>query len=167
MTRSLDALLFELRSGKTSRRQVVDETFRNAAALNPVLNAFITLAPERAASQADSLTVLRRSQRPRLYGVPVAVKDSFGTAGRRTTCGSSALTDFVPTANAPLVDRLDRAGAILIGKTTPDEFGWGGSPEFGSARNPFAYDGRRLAARGSASATAVVAAGTWTNTDPR
>lgn len=137
MTSRIRQLLAEYSAEEKSARRVVDETLQQIEALDSRMNAFITIAHERAASQAKRLSLLHPNARPPLYGVPIAVKDCFRTAGLRTTCGSSSLSTLVPARSAALVDRLDRAGAVLVGKTTMDEFGWGFSHEFGSARNPF------------------------------
>src|SRR5207244_1190941 len=75
-----------------------------------------------------------------LHGVPVAIKDNIATAGLRTTGGSRVLADWVPTADAPVVANLRRAGAVILGKTNLHEFAYGGTctnVEFGAVRNPW------------------------------
>src|SRR6266516_462467 len=62
-----------------------------------------------------------------LHGVPVAIKDNIATAGLRTTGGSRVLADWVPTADAPVVANLRRAGAVILGKTNLHEFAYGGT----------------------------------------
>lgn len=92
------------------------------------LNAFVTLTEELGAKQAvevDAALSSGRHGRLPLAGVPVAVKDNFCVRGVRTTCGSRMLKSFTPPYSATVVDRLVRAGAILVGKTNLDEFGMG------------------------------------------
>ena len=113
-------------------------------ALNPVLNAFITVDAERTLARAADLD--RRSTAAEnlpLLGVPVALKDNICTRGLRTTAGSRMLHNYVPPHNATVVDRLEAAGAIVVGKTNCDEFAMGSSTEhsaFGPVRNPWAQD---------------------------
>ncbi len=131
----------------------VREALRRAEAAAS-LNAFITLIPE-AATTPDAA----RAQGP-LAGVPVAVKDNICTAGVRTTAGSNSLRGFVPPYSATVVERLEAAGAVVIGKTNLDEFGMGSSNEssaFGPARNPWNPD--YVPGGSSGGSAAAVAAG--------
>ena len=124
--------------------EVCRASLERIEALNPALNAFITVDAERALGRAADLD--RRwtaaTDLP-LLGVPVAVKDNICTRGLRTTAGSRMLHNYVPPYNATVVDRLEAAGAIVVGKTNCDEFAMGSSTEhsaFGPARNPWAQD---------------------------
>src|SRR5436189_6436493 len=89
------------------------------------LHALITMCADdaRAAAKAAEAAVMRGDTLGPLHGVPFAVKDLVNTAGLRTTFGSWALADNVPSADSPSVARLKAAGAVLVGKTTTPEFG--------------------------------------------
>ena len=108
------------------------------AAYDGQLRAFITvdadqaLAAARAADNSPPIGAL--------HGVPVAVKDNIDTAGLRTTAGSRVFRDRVPERDAPVVESLREAGAIVLGKTNLHEFAYGGTctnVEFGAVRNPW------------------------------
>ncbi|HKY09547.1 MAG TPA: amidase [Candidatus Binatia bacterium] len=126
------------------------------------LNAFITVLREKAlagAKMADE-EVARGKNRGPLHGVPVTIKDMFETAGVLTTGGSKILADWIPETNSTLVERLDGAGAIIIGKTNLDEFGHGGTStlsHFGPVHNPWNLD--RIAGGSSGGSAAAVACG--------
>jgi aspartyl-tRNA(Asn)/glutamyl-tRNA(Gln) amidotransferase subunit A len=104
------------------------------------LGAFITVSPRTARLQARAAaTRLARRDPAPLLGVPLAVKDLFATAGMRTTAGSRILARWVPSHDAAAVQRLKRAGAIVLGKTNLHEFAYGvttANPHWGIARNP-------------------------------
>lgn len=110
--------------------------------VNPKVNAICTLLPERAleqAARADENLAKGATLGP-LYGLPIAIKDLVDTKGIRTTYGSPIYKDFVPDKDAPVVERLKSAGAIVIGKTNIPEFGAGSqtfNPVYGVTRNPY------------------------------
>ncbi|HEV8679413.1 MAG TPA: amidase, partial [Stellaceae bacterium] len=142
--------------------EVVDLVLDRIERSQPALNAFITVCAEeaRAAARAAEAAVLRGEALGTLHGVPFAVKDLVNTAGVRTTFGSVALADNVPTADSPAAARLKRAGAILVGKTTTPEFGhkcFTEAPLFGRTANP--WDLARTCGGSSGGAAAAVAAG--------
>jgi len=124
------------------------------------LNAFITVMEESArarARQADE-ELARGLDRGPLHGIPVAVKDVFCTQGVRTTCGSKVFADHVPDHDAAVVEKLDAAGAVLIGKTNMHELAYGissSNPHFGVVRNP--RDVERIPGRSSGGSGAAVA----------
>jgi aspartyl-tRNA(Asn)/glutamyl-tRNA(Gln) amidotransferase subunit A len=123
-----------------------------------VLNAFVCLA-ENAIARAWELDRDRPSDAP-LLGVPVAVKDNICTADIPTTAASRLLETYVPPYSATVVERLERAGAIVFGKTNCDEFAMGSSTEhsaFRPTRNPWALD--RSPGGSSGGSAAAVAAG--------
>ncbi len=130
-------------------------------ALNPKLNAFITVARESALREAaalDSEAAAGRFRGP-LHGVPLAIKDNIDTAGLRTTMASLVFDDRVPTEDAFVVSQLRHAGAIVLGKTNLHEFAMGGSSAtsyFGPVHNPWAID-RVPGGSSGGSAAAVIA----------
>lgn len=129
---------------------------------NAELNAFITVDANYSlaqAVQADRLLAAGEQPHP-LTGIPVALKDTIPTAGLRTTAGSRVLAEWVPDADAPVVQRLRACGAVVIGKANLHEFAYGGTSEnehFGPVRNP--WDPRRVAGGSSGGCAAAVAAG--------
>jgi aspartyl-tRNA(Asn)/glutamyl-tRNA(Gln) amidotransferase subunit A len=108
------------------------------------LNAFVTIDRDGALTQAKAADAARaRGDAGPLTGVPIAHKDVLMTAGLRTTCGSRMLADFVAPYDAFVVERLKRAGTVLVGKTNMDEFAMGSSNEtshFGPVKNPWNLD---------------------------
>jgi aspartyl-tRNA(Asn)/glutamyl-tRNA(Gln) amidotransferase subunit A len=108
------------------------------------LNAFVTIDRDGALAQAKAADAARaRGDAGPLTGVPIAHKDVLMTAGLRTTCGSRMLADFVAPYDAFVVERLKRAGTVLVGKTNMDEFAMGSSNEtshFGPVKNPWNLD---------------------------
>lgn len=129
--------------------------------LEPRLNAFITLDPERilAEARAAEEELARGHVRGPLHGVPIAVKDLCWTKGERTTAGSKVLADFIPDEDASVVRRLRAAGAICFGKTNTPEFAYGplNQYHYGPTRNP--WDLERFTGGSSMGAAAVLAAG--------
>ena len=132
-----------LAAGGLSSRQATEAVFARIEATGQV-NAFITLDREGALAAADEADRrLAAGDAPPLCGVPIAVKDLFCTKGLRTTGGSRILENFVPPYSATVVEKLRQAGAVLIGKTTMDEFAMGSSNEHCSLavpRNPWNLD---------------------------
>ncbi len=131
------------------------------AALDPTLNAFITVTERRALSAARAAgRDLAAGEAGPLTGIPLAYKDIYSTAGVRTTAHSRLLADNVPRHDAETVRRLDAAGAVMLGKLATHEFAIGG-PAFDlpwpPARNP--WDPRRYTGGSSSGAGAAVAAG--------
>jgi aspartyl-tRNA(Asn)/glutamyl-tRNA(Gln) amidotransferase subunit A len=129
------------RSGETSPTDVTRAALQRIAETQERLNTFITVNAEaalrRAASMDNEIDNLTR-EKP-LAGIPIAVKDNFSTKGLKTTCGSRILGDWIPPYDATAVERLEAAGAIIVGKTNMDEFAMGSSTEnsaFGPVRNP-------------------------------
>ena len=153
-------LLEAYESGETNSEQVVSDLFTRIE--NDALNIFIS-TPER-----DALLEQARAQDARraagdalgaLAGVPIAIKDNLCQVGTKTTAGSKILEPFVAPYNATVVEKLEAAGAILVGKTNLDEFAMGSSNEhsaFGPVRNPHARD--RVPGGSSGGSAAAVAA---------
>lgn len=151
-----------LAAKKISARELAAEFYSRIDRRNAELNAYLTLCPERAYAQADRIdaAVARGDALPPLAGVPVAIKDVISTRGVRTTCASKMLEDYIPPYDATAAERLDRAGAVFLGKTNCDEFAMGGSNEnsaYGPVRNPVALD--RVPGGSSGGSAAAVAAG--------
>lgn len=157
-----DSVREALSAKRISARELTAEFCRRIERRNPELNAFLALCPERAYRQADYIDglVARGESLPGLAGLPLAVKDVLSTKGIVTTCGSRILEGYRPPFDATAVERLERAGAILLGKTNCDEFAMGGSNEnsaYGPVRNPIAMD--RVPGGSSGGSAAAVAAG--------
>ena len=151
-----------LRAKEISARELAKEFYARIESRNPELNAYLTLSPERAYAQADRIdaAVARGENLPPLAGVPIAVKDVISTRGVRTTCGSKILENYIPPYDATAIERLETAGAVILGKTNCDEFAMGSSTEnsaYGPVRNPIALD--RVPGGSSGGSAAAVAAG--------
>jgi hypothetical protein len=118
-------LVRHIRAGEVSPRQAVDAYLDRIARVDPRLDSYLHVAADharQAARRAEQALAERRPLGP-LHGVPVAVKDLFDTAGMPTTCGSPRiLGDNVPTRTATAVERLEQAGAVLLGKLHMTEF---------------------------------------------
>jgi len=131
-----------IRTREVSCEEVMRAHLEQIERVNPMVNAIVTLLPERAldgARMADATIASGQPVGP-LHGLPVAHKDLLVTKGIRTTFGSPIYQDFVPDTDAILVERLRAAGAITIGKTNTPEFGAGSqtfNPVFGATRNPW------------------------------
>lgn len=147
---------------KVSARELVGDFLSRIGKRNPELNAYLAVSPERAYAQADKIdaAIADGEMLPPLAGVPVAIKDVLSTRGVTTTCGSRILQNYVPPFDATAVERLEAAGAIILGKTNCDEFAMGSSNEnsaFGAVKNPASLD--RVPGGSSGGSAAVVAAG--------
>lgn len=143
--------------------RLVEEFYKKIKAEDPAINAYLTLCEDRALAQAALIDELagRGDPLPPLAGVPVAIKDVMVTRGVRSTAGSKILENFVPPYDCTAVARLERAGAVILGKTNCDEFAMGSSNEnsaYGPVRNP--RDTSRVPGGSSGGSAAAVAAGT-------
>jgi aspartyl-tRNA(Asn)/glutamyl-tRNA(Gln) amidotransferase subunit A len=161
-TWTIDGVRGALAAKKISARELTDEFYKRIEARNPELNAYLTLSQKRAYAQAQRVDEMVASGKPLppLAGVPMAIKDVISTRGVRTTCGSKILENYVPPYDATAVERLEKAGAVILGKTNCDEFAMGSSNEnsaYGPARNPEATD--RVPGGSSGGSAAAVAAG--------
>ena len=149
-----------IRSGRASTVEVCRAALTRIAALNPSLNAFHTVDADGALARAAALDARRNEDgHLPLFGVPVALKDNMCTRGMATTAGSRILERYIPPYDATVVERLEAAGAVIVGKTNCDEFAMGSSTEysaFGPTRNPWAID--RTPGGSSGGSAAAVAA---------
>lgn len=145
--------LAALRAGTVTARELMAQTLDRIDRLNPALNAIVALR--------DRDTLLDEAEYATpgpLQGLPMAIKDLAETAGIVTSYGSPAFRDNVPDEDSPMVARLRRAGAVIIGKTNTPEFGLGShsyNPVYGVTRNP--YDLTRSAGGSSGGAGAALA----------
>jgi aspartyl-tRNA(Asn)/glutamyl-tRNA(Gln) amidotransferase subunit A len=150
-----------LRGRRISSLELTRDCLGRIAALNPVLNAFVTVAEEPAlddARRADE-ELARGASRGPLHGIPIALKDVFCTRGIRTTCGSSLFSDYVPDYDSAVAEKFRAAGAVLLGKTGLHELAYGitsNNPHFGTIRNP--WDRERLPGGSSGGSGSAVAA---------
>jgi len=151
-----------LRSRMVSSREITEAALDRIEAVEPTLNCFITLMPEAALAQADAADAELADGRDRgpWHGMPVGLKDLLYTKGVRTTAGSAAMGDFVPTFDATVVTKLRDAGAVFLGKQNMHEFANGITNEnltFGASRNP--WDPDHIPGGSSGGSAAAVAAG--------
>ena len=150
------ALAKEIKDGNSTATAAVERSLDRIKHLEPKLSAFNTVMAERALERARSLD--KAAPTGALHGVPIAIKDNMCTAGVPTTASSKILAGFIPPYNATVVERLERAGAIVIGKTNLDEFAMGSSTEnsaLGPTKNP--WDVTRTPGGSSGGSAAAVA----------
>jgi aspartyl-tRNA(Asn)/glutamyl-tRNA(Gln) amidotransferase subunit A len=149
-----------LRVGAVTSIELVERALRRAEAWQPSINAFSQLWAEEAVQAARRIDGLPPGERGLWAGVPIAVKDLFNVAGHETTGCCLAYRGTVPTADAPIVERVRAAGLVMIGKTNQHELAAGGTnlvSACGRTGNP--WDPARMTGGSSGGSAAAVAAG--------
>ncbi|MGH8115531.1 MAG: amidase, partial [Rhodanobacteraceae bacterium] len=158
---SLSELSTGLRTKKFSSRELTRHFLKRIDALDSQLNSYITVTSERALRQADLADErLARGEGSLLTGIPLLQKDIFCTRGVRTSCASQILDRFIAPYDATIVEKLDAAGMVMLGKANMDEFAMGSSNEtswYGPVKNP--WDMTRVPGGSSGGSVAAVAAG--------
>ena len=156
---SFETMARLIREREVSPVEIAQAHLERISALNPALNAIVTLAPDvlEHAKEAEA-AIMRGDQVGTLHGVPVTIKDTIETAGLRSTSGSVIRQDYVPTTDAPSVARLKAAGAIVLGKTNAAEMAMdytADNPVFGRTNHPLSPE---LTPGGSSGGEAVAIA---------
>ena len=142
---SIRELAPRIRSGEVSPVEVTEAALARLERLQPMLNSFVTVIAERAlsAARAREAAIRGGDYRGPLDGVPIGIKDAIATKGIRSTDGTKALADYVPNESAPAVEKLENAGAVVLGKENMHELAAGGTstnPHYGAVRNPWNLD---------------------------
>ena len=147
---------------RVSPIELTEACLARIEAVDPRLNAFVTVTADLAREQAREAAkdIAEGRYRGPLHGIPVAVKDLFATKGIRTTAGSRILADWIPDVDATVVRKLREAGAVLLGKLGLHEFAYGISsvnPHFGDVHNP--HDTTKIPGGSSGGSAVAVVAG--------
>jgi len=158
---SVSALRESIRSGEVKAVDICEAALERIERLRD-LNAFITVTPELALAEAKAIDKAAESgvDIPELAGTVIAIKDNMVIKGVRSTAGSHILFNYKPPYTATAVERLQNAGAMIIGKTNMDEFAMGSSTEnsaYGPVKNP--WDETRVPGGSSGGSAVAVAAG--------
>ncbi|HEU5398142.1 MAG TPA: Asp-tRNA(Asn)/Glu-tRNA(Gln) amidotransferase subunit GatA [Gammaproteobacteria bacterium] len=158
--KTLAEMAKELKAKQVSSVELTRTFLERIERHNPKLNSFITVLEDSALAEAQAADkLIAAGKAGPLTGLPIAHKDIFCTAGVKTTCASRMLENFVAPYDATVVERLKRAGTVLLGKTNMDEFAMGSSNEtsyFGPVKNP--WDETRVPGGSSGGSAATVAA---------
>ena len=151
-----------IKEGRTTAVEAVQETLAQIEEKERLYHAYVTVDKEKALAQAAAVQekIEKGEFTGPLAGVPVAIKDNLCTEGMLTTCSSRILADFIPSYSAEAVLNLQKAGAVIVGKTNMDEFAMGSTTEtsaFGVTRNP--WNPEHVPGGSSGGSAAAVAAG--------
>ena len=168
--KSVTQILQAIKKKKISASEITSEYLKRIKVSDGDLNCFITLTEEAALNRAKEIDkdISKNKFKP-LSGLPIAQKDIFCTKGVKTSCGSKMLDNFISPYDATVVDKLNEAGTIMLGKTNMDEFAMGSSNEtsfYGPVKNP--WDNAYVpggSSGGSASAVAARISPCSTGTD--
>ncbi|MDN0075023.1 Asp-tRNA(Asn)/Glu-tRNA(Gln) amidotransferase subunit GatA [Crenobacter sp. SG2303] len=157
---TLKELSAALAAKSVSSAELAGQFLDRIAALNPTLNAFITVDPEKTLAEAAAADAARAAgQAGLLTGVPLAIKDIFCQQGWKTSCGSKMLDNFIAPYDAHVIERVRAAGLVTIGRTNMDEFAMGSANEnsyYGPVKNP--WDLAAIPGGSSGGSAAAVAA---------
>jgi aspartyl-tRNA(Asn)/glutamyl-tRNA(Gln) amidotransferase subunit A len=156
------AIARDVQAGARSARQCCDQALQYIAERDAPLGAFLEQTADHARTQADAIDAASAAGEPvgPLAGVPIAIKDNICTTFGRTTCASRMLAEYTSPYNATIIDRIQAAGGVIIGKTNLDEFAMGSSTENSAlqkTRNPWNTD--CVPGGSSGGSTVAVAAG--------
>ncbi len=152
----------KIKAGEIKVKDAVKAALDQAKAAEPVINSYVTLDEEGAYAQAEEIQkkIDAGELTGPLAGVPVAIKDNMCIKGQLTTCSSRILSGFKPTYTAQAVENLQKAGAVILGKTNMDEFAMGSTTEtsyYGPTKNP--HNTENVPGGSSGGSCAAVAAG--------
>ena len=140
-TKTLAELSRDLETRSISSVELTRHFLERIERYNPELNSYVTVTAGQALASAEAADARRaRGEATPLTGIPIAQKDIFCTRGVRTSCGSRMLDNFISPYDATVVERLDAAGCVMLGKVNMDEFAMGSSNEtswYGPVRNPW------------------------------
>ncbi|WP_339886086.1 amidase, partial [Vreelandella maris] len=159
--KTLTQLAASLKSGEFSSRELTTHYLQRIEKADGKLNSFISVTAEQALKHAEIADNARAAGTAGpLAGIPLALKDIFCTRDVKTSCGSKMLDNFIAPYNATVVEKLNAAGTISLGKTNMDEFAMGSSNEnsyYGPVKNP--WDLTAVPGGSSGGSAAAVAAG--------
>lgn len=149
-----------VQKGEVTAKDITEATLKTIEKQEEKVHAFIHIAKDEAMDRAEQLDQQDTDSRGPLFGVPIGIKDNIVTKDMTTTCASKMLEDFVPVYNATVMDKLEAAGAVNVGKLNMDEFAMGSTTEtsyFGNTLNPWNTD--YVPGGSSGGSAAAIAAG--------
>ena len=160
--KSLKELSELVKKKEVKPSEIVESFLERTKEFEPKINSYVTDLSEEAlekAKEADE-KIASMDEIPTLFGLPIAIKDNISTKGIRTTCSSKMLENYIPPFDATVIEKLNKQGYILTGKTNLDEFAMGSSTEnsaFFTTKNP--WDLERVPGGSSGGSAAAVGAG--------